>query len=81
MVRKQSAVHSHLGLWLLLPAVICSHKVSVPVNHIQYSQCSEQQVFWNEIPVEEGTEGCFISVHANGNCASIQFTNNTELDI
>lgn len=77
MVTKQSAVHLHLGHWLLLPAVNCSHTVSVPVNHIQYFQCSEQQVIWNGRPEEEGTEGCFRSVHAKGNCASIQFTNNT----
>lgn len=34
--RKQSAVHLHLGHWLLLPAVNCSHMVSVPLNHTQY---------------------------------------------
>lgn len=47
-----------------------------------YFQCTEQQVTWNGGPEEEeeeeeGTEGCFRSVHAKGNCASIQFTNNT----
>lgn len=77
MVKKHSAVHLHLGHWLLLPAESCSHIVLVPVNHIQYFQCSEQQVIWNGKPEEEGTEGCFRSVHAKGTCASIQFTNNT----
>lgn len=77
MVKKHSAVHLHLGHWLLSPAVNCSHTVSVTVNHIQYFQCSEQQVIWNGRPEEEGTEGCFSSVHAKGNCASIQFTNNS----
>lgn len=76
-MKKQSAVHLHLGHWLLVPAVNCSHTASVPLNHIQYFQCSEQQVIWNGRPEEEGTEGCFRSVHAKGNCASIQFTNNT----
>ncbi len=77
MVKKQSTVHLHLGNWLLRPAINCSHTVSVPVNHRQYSQCSEQQVIWNGRPEEEGTEGRFRSVHAKGNCASIQFTNTT----
>lgn len=76
MVKKHSAVHLHLGHWLLLPAMNCSYTVLVPVNHIHYSQQSKQQVFWNGRPEEEGTEGCF-SVHAKGYCASIQFTNNT----
>lgn len=76
MVEKQSAVHLHLGHRTLIPAVSCSHMASVTLNHIQSFQCSEQQVIWNGRPEEEGTEGCFRSVHAKGNCASIQFTNN-----
>lgn len=60
----------------LLPAVNFSHPGSVPLNH-RYFQCTEKQVVWNGRPEEEGTEGCFRSVHAKGNCASIQFTNNT----
>lgn len=77
MMKKQSAVHLRLGHWLLLPVVNCSHTVSVPLDHIWYFECSEQQVIWNGRPEEEGTEGCFRSVHAKGNCASIQITNNT----
>lgn len=76
MVEKQSAVHLHLGHRMLIPAVNFSHMASVTLNHIQSFQCSEQQVIWNGRPEEEGTEGCFRSVHAKGNCASIQFTNN-----
>lgn len=51
----------------------------VPVNGIQYFQCIEQLAIWNGRleEEEEGTEGCFRSVHAKGNCASIQFTDNT----
>lgn len=74
MVKKQSAVHLHLGIGCcLLQSIV---PTQFQGHLITYFHCSEQQVIWNGRPEEEGTEGCF-SVHAKGTCASIQFTNNT----
>lgn len=88
--KEQKEKHTQAITKTLEEAVSCASTPGAPLSPPGFSsrsitgyfQRTEQQVVWNGRPEdkeeeeEEGTEGCFRSVHAKGNCASIQFTNN-----